>query len=107
MRKISLIYVVFGLKEQNIAHMIDIIEIAAEIRAARKQKKMTQSQLATAAGISRRSVVELEAGRSPDPGFITVVRILMAVGLDLRITEFNHRRPSYEDLLAESRRGTL
>lgn len=81
--------------------MTDIIEIAEQIRAARKQRKMTQAQLADAAHVSRRSVIELEAGRSPDPGFISVIRILMAVGLDLRITQATSRRPTYEDILAE------
>jgi transcriptional regulator with XRE-family HTH domain len=81
--------------------MTDIIEIAEQIRAARKQRKMTQAQLADVAGVSRRSVIELEAGRSPDPGFISVIRILRAVGLDLRITQATPGRPTYEDLLAE------
>lgn len=81
--------------------MLDIIEIAEKIREARKQRKMTQQELADAAGISRRGLIELEAGRSPDPGFISVVRILMAVGLDLRIVARTGRRPTYEDLLEE------
>jgi len=84
--------------------MLDIIEIADKIREARKQRKMTQQQLADAAGISRRALIDLEAGRSPDPGFISVIRILMAVGLDLRITQANSRRPTFEDLLAEQER---
>lgn len=81
--------------------MTDIIEIAEQIRATRKQRKMTQAQLAAAARVSRRAIIELEAGRSPDPGFISVIRILMALGLDLRITQAFSRRPTFEDLLAE------
>lgn len=84
--------------------MTDIIEIAEQIRAARKRRKMTQAQLADASGVSRRSVIALEAGRSPNPSFIAVIRILRAVGLDLRISQAPSGRPTYEDLLAEQER---
>lgn len=81
--------------------MTHIIDIAEKIRAVRKQRKMTQAQLADAARVSRRSIIELEAGRSPDPGFISVIRVLNVLGLDLRIVDATNKRPTYEDLLAE------
>lgn len=48
--------------------------LAAEIRAARKARHMTQSDLAVAAGVSVRTVRNLEAGaHTPQPGNLAAV----------------------------------
>lgn len=46
-------------------------------------------------------LAELESGRLPELGVRKLLRILHAVGLDLRITSFNLKRPTLEDLIEE------
>ena len=84
--------------------MIDIVEMAEHVRAARKVRKMTQLQLAERSGVSRRKIVAFENGQAPNLGFISIVRILRATGLELQVVEAKSRRPTYEDLLAEQER---
>jgi transcriptional regulator with XRE-family HTH domain len=50
------------------------------IRAAREAKEMTQAMLAARAGISRKYVVDLEAGRY-DPTVGVLRRIAKALGV--------------------------
>ena len=88
---------------QNTALMIDIVEIAERVRAARKVRKMTQLQLAERSGVSQRQIVAFENGQAPNLGFISIVRILRAVGLELQVVEAKSRQPKFEDLLAEQR----
>lgn len=84
--------------------MIDVVEIAEQVRAARKIRKMTQLQLAERSGLSQRQIVAFENGQAPNLGFISIVRILRAVGLEFQVTEAKSRRPTYEELLAEQQR---
>ena len=95
---------VFRGNVQNTALMIDIVEIAERVRAARKVRKMTQLKLAERSGVSQRQIVAFENGQAPNLGFISIARILMAVGLELQVTEAKSRRPTYEELLAEQQR---
>jgi len=80
---------------------MDLIELGARIKTARKDKGWSQTKLAQAAGVSRARLEALENTRIAEIGFKPLLRILQALGLDLRITEFNRRRPTLEDLAAE------
>lgn len=53
--------------------------LGACIRAARKQLALTQPQLALAAGVGVRFVVELEAGK-PTVRLSSVLQVLQALG---------------------------
>jgi y4mF family transcriptional regulator len=55
------------------------------IRAARKQLTLTQPQLALAAGVGVRFVVELEAGK-PTVRLAQVLRVLHALSGEIHIT---------------------
>jgi transcriptional regulator with XRE-family HTH domain len=81
--------------------MIDLDDIAAEIITHRKGQRLTQHQLATQARVSRDLIAKLETGRLPELGVKKLLRILHAVGLDLRVTNLNLKRPTLEDLQAE------
>jgi DNA-binding transcriptional regulator YiaG len=81
--------------------MIDLNELSGAIRQARKGHKISQHQLADRAGVSRALIATLESGRLPEVGFRKLLRILNAVGLDLRLSTFNQARPTFEDLLDE------
>jgi transcriptional regulator with XRE-family HTH domain len=84
--------------------MTDIVEIAERVRAARKARNMTQLQLAETAKVSRRNIVAFETGQAPNLGFISITRVLRAVGLEIQLVEAKSRRPTYEELLAEQGR---
>lgn len=54
------------------------------VRTARKQLKLTQPQLALAAGVGVRFIVELEAGK-PTVRLENVLRVLQALGGELLV----------------------
>ena len=80
---------------------MDIEEMGEQIAAARRLKKLTQTQVAQLAGISLRTVNLLENGRATDLGYSKLARILAAVGLELRLQPIEQRRPTLDDLLRE------
>ena len=59
------------------------LQLGAAIRDARSQRRMTQEQLATAAGVSRRWLINLEAGRGGGSEFDMVLATIDALGLSL------------------------
>ena len=85
--------------------MHDLEEMVTAIVAHRKRRSLTQSQLATKARVSRQLIAKLETGRYPEIGVRKLLRILHAVGLDLRLTTLNLKRPTLEDLVAENEEG--
>jgi HTH-type transcriptional regulator/antitoxin HipB len=60
-------------------------QLGDAIRLARKQLSLTQPQLALAAGVGVRFVVELEAGK-PSVRLDQVLRVLHALGGEIHIT---------------------
>lgn len=61
--------------------MLHDMQAAALIRAARRHAGISQAVLAARSGVSRRTVVAVEAGRN-DPSWGTVARLLAATGLE-------------------------
>lgn len=55
------------------------------LRAARKEISLTQSQLALAAGVGVRFIVDLEAGK-PTLRLETVLRVIAALGGEVEIS---------------------
>jgi transcriptional regulator with XRE-family HTH domain len=82
--------------------MIDLSTIGARVRERRKELGLTQQQLADRAQVARNRIAPLETDRLPEIGFTTLLKILHALGLDLRITTLNRQRPTLEDLRDES-----
>ena len=62
---------------------MNIIEIGEQIRAARKQKKLSQSKLAGMLGMGRGRLSQLETGDALGIGLHTVLRVCMALKLEL------------------------
>lgn len=83
--------------------MSDLISIGRGVATRRKKLKMSQSALAQAAGISRATLGALENGRSGELGFSKVAKILAALGLELKVSEAQPRRPTLDELLEEDR----
>jgi transcriptional regulator with XRE-family HTH domain len=75
-----------------------IDEIGTAVRNARRGLKITQEELASIAYVGRQTIARLETGRSNEIGYKSLLRILNAVGLDLRLTTLNQGRPTLEDL---------
>jgi transcriptional regulator with XRE-family HTH domain len=80
---------------------MNLIELGEHIKTTRKAKGWSQTRLAQAARVSRARLEALENGRSAEVGFKLLLRILHALGLDLRITDLNRGRPTLEDLVAD------
>lgn len=59
-------------------------QLGEALRAARKQLGLTQPQLALAAGIGVRFIVELEAGK-PTVQLAKVLRVIDALGGEIRL----------------------
>lgn len=81
---------------------MDVIELGEKVRAARKEMKLTQANLANRAGISRERLNELENGKAGNIGFISVIVLLEELNLDLKITTFNHGRPTLDEIQEEN-----
>jgi transcriptional regulator with XRE-family HTH domain len=81
--------------------MIDLNDLGGAIKIARKQRKLTREKLAEVSGVSRARIEALENGRVSDMGFKGVLTLMNIVGLDFRLTAFNNRRPTLEDIMEE------
>ena len=81
--------------------MPDLVELGSVIKSARKRQRLTQSDLARKSGVSRARIDALENERTAGIGFKPVLRLLNALGLDLKVTELDRARPTLEDLMAE------
>jgi transcriptional regulator with XRE-family HTH domain len=81
--------------------MVSLWEIGRRIASARKETRFTQLELAMKAGVSRPTIDLLENGRATEIGYSKLVRILSALGLELRLQPVAHERPRLDDLLRE------
>ena len=79
--------------------MIDLNDMGREIARRRSVAKLTQAELAGRARIGRSTLDALENGRASELGFGKIVRLLAALGLELRIAERRTSRPTLEALL--------
>jgi len=79
------------------------VPIGAEIAEHRKKLKLTQTELARRAGISRATLDALENGRSGELGFSKVSRLAAALGLELKLQPAASRRPTLDELREEDR----
>lgn len=83
---------------------MDLIELGQRIKVTRKAKGWSQNRLAQASNVSRARLEALENARIAEIGFKHLLRILNALDLDLRITDFNRGRPTLEEIVAEEAR---
>jgi transcriptional regulator with XRE-family HTH domain len=81
----------------------DLTTLGKDIAQQRKKLKLTQSGLASKAGISRSMLDALENGRAGELGFSKISRLLAALGLELKLQPAGSQRPTLVELLAEDR----
>jgi y4mF family transcriptional regulator len=65
-------------------HVTTLNDLAATVRGTRTDLGLTQQHLADRAGVSRKSVNELELGKTA-PAFGSLLRVIHALGLQLTI----------------------
>jgi transcriptional regulator with XRE-family HTH domain len=83
--------------------VLDLTAIGLEIAAHRKALKLSQSALASKAGVSRATLNALENGRAGELGFSKLTKLLAAVGLELNIQAAGSQRPTLDELMQEDR----
>ena len=78
-----------------------MMDLGNRMRLARKEKKLTQAQLAGMAGISRKTLGEIETGTVVDVGIRKVERVLDLLGLELTVRPLG-APPTLEELQREN-----
>lgn len=76
-------------------------QLGQALRAARKQIGLTQSQLALAAGVGVRFIVDLEAGK-PTLRLENVLRVIDALGGEIQLTGLSLTADDVEDAARDS-----
>jgi len=71
---------------------MQFFNISSTIKEYRKNKNLTQEELATEVGITRQTLSKLEKGEIPKISLATFIKILDALNLELEITE---QKPFY------------
>lgn len=66
---------------------MDLQSIGEQIRQTRKQRGLTQAEVAAQAHVSRYTLVKLERGTASDIQFKTLAAILGVLRLQLTVTE--------------------
>ena len=79
--------------------MLSLDEIGGRIASSRKQRRLSQLELARKAGVSRPTIALLENGRATEIGYSKLARILSVLGLEFRLQTIAPQRPTLEDLL--------
>jgi transcriptional regulator with XRE-family HTH domain len=83
--------------------MLPLSLIGSQIALKRKTVRMSQSELARAAKVSRATLDALENGRAGEVGYTKITKLLTALGLELKVQEAGSRRPTLDELLNEAR----
>jgi len=76
-------------------------DIGATIRAARKQRGLTQEPLGKPLGMSRASISGLETGNITELGVRKVMALCASLGLELQVVE-KRRYPTLQELRKEN-----
>lgn len=77
-------------------------ELGAVLREARKKARLSQQQLAKPLGMSRATISAIETGRCEEIGFSKLAALLSTVGLEIMVAP-RKGRPTIDDLRAERR----
>ena len=83
--------------------MSDLISIGTEIALRRKTLKLSQTDLARKAGVSRATLDALENGRAGELGYSKLAKLLAALGLELKLQPASSQRPTLDELMQEDR----
>lgn len=84
--------------------MTTLSDVAEQLKAARTEANLTQTELAARAGVARTTLARMETLGRGDMSVSVLVRLLEAAGYDLKVVKAGHIR-TLEDILAEQRSG--
>ncbi|MFU2319312.1 helix-turn-helix transcriptional regulator [Rahnella sp. PCH160] len=84
--------------------MTTLYDVAEILKTARIEAGLSQAELAEKAGVSRVTIVRMETLAKGDMSVSILVRLLEAVGYDLRAVKIGHVR-TLDDILLEQRNG--
>src|SRR5271167_3246525 len=81
--------------------MLDLVSIGNQIAERRKTLKLSQAALSRKAGVSRATLDALENGRTGEPGFSKLTKLLAALGLELKLQAAGSHRPTLDELMQQ------
>jgi transcriptional regulator with XRE-family HTH domain len=81
---------------------MDIFELGAQLAIARRHRRLSQRALAAKADVSVEWLSKFERGDSMEPSMHRVMRCLNALGLDLRLSTYNHGRGAIDDIMRQN-----
>ena len=84
--------------------MSNLADVADQLKAVRLAAGLTQTELARRARVSRTTVARMETVAKGDMSVSVLLRLLEAMGYELKAVKFGHTR-TLEDVLAEQRSG--
>ena len=68
--------------ERHTVPIIACVTLGDNVRVLRRRNFMTQEQLAKAAGISHRTLVNVETNKVTEPHFSTILKLAEALGVE-------------------------
>ena len=77
-------------------------ELGAVLRTARKQKKITQAELGEQLGMSRATISAIENGTVNEVGIRKVMALCATLGMELLVQPVQRRRPTLHALVSEA-----
>jgi len=83
--------------------MLELSSLGGNIAERRKSLKLSQTELARKAGVSRATLDALENGRAGELGFSKLTKLLTALGLELKLEAASSQRPTLDELMQEDR----
>jgi transcriptional regulator with XRE-family HTH domain len=81
--------------------VLTLAYLGQQIAARRKALGLSQAVLARQAGVGHSTLEALENGRLGELGLAKILRILSALGLELKLQPAVPQRPTLDELLAE------
>jgi transcriptional regulator with XRE-family HTH domain len=82
--------------------MTTLADVAEQLKAARRAAGVSQTELARRARVARTTVARMETVAKGDMSLSVLLRLLEAVGYELKTVKAGHTR-TLEDVLAEQR----
>lgn len=79
-----------------------LLDIGNKIRAARKQRGLSQAELARMLSMSRSTISQIESGRVQEIGVRKLMRLMDSLGLELGVRPAGSP-PTLEDLQEEQK----
>ncbi len=85
--------------------METLAEVADSLRNLRSEAGLTQMRLAKLASVSRVTLARMETAQRGDMSVAMLLRLLVALGHEMKFTRRAAHSRTLEDILAEQRQG--